>query len=310
MQTKPLLICVVGPTAIGKTSMAIKLAQGFNTEVISADSRQFYKEMSIGTAVPTLEELEAIPHHFIKNKSIFEDYSVGDFEKDALELLDQKFYSNTFEENFKIMVMVGGSGLYVDTVVKGLDKFPNVPDEIRESLNSELEKFGIEHLQKQLEKVDSTYYDKVDIHNPHRVIRALEVFYASNQPYSSFLNQTPAERNFKTIYIGLTANREVVYDRINQRVDIMISEGLIEEAQKLLPYRDRNALQTVGYRELFEYFDGKITKEAAISEIKKNTRRFAKRQNTWFKKNSEIYWFDYQTKAEEIIDFIKRKNAQ
>ena len=309
MKTKPLLICVVGPTAIGKTSMAIKLAQGFNTEVISADSRQFYKEMSIGTAVPTLDELEAVPHHFIKNKSIFEDYSVGDFEKDALELLDQKFYSNTFEEDFKIMVMVGGSGLYVDAVVKGLDKFPNVPDEIRESLNSELEKFGIEHLQKQLAKVDPAYYDKVDIHNPHRVIRALEVFYASNQPYSSFLNRTPTERSFDTVFIGLSANREVVYDRINKRVDIMISEGLIEEAQKLLPYRDQNALQTVGYRELFDYFDGKTSKEDAISEIKKNTRRFAKRQNTWFKKNSEIHWFDYQAEVEEIIDFIKRKNA-
>lgn len=309
MQTKPLLICVVGPTAIGKTSMAIKLAQGFNTEIISADSRQFYKEMSIGTAVPTLEELEAVPHHFIKNKSIFEDYCVGDFEKDALELLDQKFYSNKLEENFKVMVMVGGSGLYVDAVVKGLDKFPNVPEEIREKLNSELDDFGIEHLQKQLAKVDPAYYNKVDIHNPHRVIRALEVFYASNQPYSSFLNRTPTERSFDTVFIGLSANREVVYDRINKRVDIMISEGLIEEAQKLLLYRDQNALQTVGYRELFDYFDGKTSKEDAISEIKKNTRRFAKRQNTWFKKNSEIHWFDYQAEVEEIIDFIKRKNA-
>lgn len=310
MPKKPLLICVVGPTAIGKTSMAIKLAQGFNTEIISADSRQFYKEMSIGTAVPSAEELNAVPHHFIQTKSILDAYSVGDFEREALRLLTQKFYPEVpGAEVFKTMVMVGGSGLYVDAVVKGLDKFPETPPGIREKLNSELKTHGIEHLQKQLEKVDPLYYSKVDIQNPHRVIRALEVFYASNQPYSSFLNQKPVERNFETLFIGLTADRDMIYARINQRVDQMVADGLIEEAKQLHAYKEKNALQTVGYRELFEYFDGKISKDEAISEIKKNTRRFAKRQNTWFKKNGDIHWFDYDVNADEIIAFIKRKNA-
>ena len=310
MPRKPLLICVVGPTGIGKTSLAIKLARAFETEIVSSDSRQFYKEMSIGTAVPSAEELDTVPHHFIQNKSIFEDYSVGDFERDALSLLTQKFYPHDEKTpSFKSVVMVGGSGLYVDAVVKGLDKFPETTPEIREKLNLELETHGIEYLQNKLEKVDPLYYSKVDIQNPHRLIRALEVFYASNKPYSSFLNQNPIEREFKTIFIGLTADREMIYDRINQRVDEMIANGLIEEARQLHYHREKNALQTVGYRELFEFFEGKISKEEAISEIKKNTRRFAKRQKTWFKKNKDINWFDYETEAKEIASFIKRKNA-
>lgn len=310
MSKEKLLICVIGPTAIGKTSMAIKLAQAFDTEILSADSRQFYKEMTIGTAVPSIEELATVPHHFIQNKSIFDDYNVGDFERDALSLIESKFHpQNSNTNNFESLVMVGGSGLYVDAVVKGLDKFPVVPNEIRENLNIELDAKGIEYLQKQLEQVDPIYFSKVDIQNPHRLIRALEVFYASNKPYSSFLNQKPTERNFDTIFIGLTAEREIIYDRINQRVDLMIANGLIEEAQKLYEYKDKNALQTVGYRELFRFFDGEISKEEAISEIKKNSRRFAKRQNTWFKKNAETQWFDYKTDVSEIITYIKRKNA-
>ncbi len=310
MTKKPLLICVVGPTAIGKTAMSIKLAKAFGTEILSADSRQFFKEMSIGTAVPSADELAAVPHHFIQTKSIFEDYSVGDFEREALNLLDLKFHSESIENPaLHSMVMVGGSGLYVDAVIKGLDTFPNVPREIREKLNSELEIHGIEFLQRKLEQVDPIYYSKVDFQNPHRIIRALEVFYSSGQPYSSFLNQGPNERNFETIIIGLTAEREKIYDRINSRVDIMLADGLIEEAKRLYEYREKNALQTVGYRELFEFFDGKISKEEAISEIKKNTRRFAKRQQTWFKKNPDIHWFNYNTNADEIVAFIKRKNA-
>lgn len=310
MPKKPLLICVVGPTAIGKTSMAIKLAQAFDTEILSADSRQFFKEMSIGTAVPSIDELAAVPHHFIQTRSIFEDYSVGDFERDALSLLELKFHPKEPDKSsFQSMIMVGGSGLYVDAVVKGLDKFPEASPEIREKLNLELKIDGIEYLQKKLEKVDPLYYSKVDIHNPHRLIRALEVFYASNKPYSSFLNQKPSERNFETIFIGITAEREIIYDRINQRVDLMIADGLIEEARGLYDHKEKNALQTVGYRELFEFFDGEISKEKAISEIKKNTRRFAKRQKTWFKKNSNIHWFDYETEATEIVSFINRKNA-
>ncbi|WP_313111091.1 tRNA (adenosine(37)-N6)-dimethylallyltransferase MiaA [Aequorivita sediminis] len=299
----PLLICVVGPTAIGKTAMAIKLAQAFSAEIISADSRQFFKEMFIGTAVPSHEELAAVPHHFIQNKSIFEDYSVGDFEREAIAFLDEYFtYKN-------IAIMVGGSGLYVDAVVNGLDHFPEVPAEVREKLNSELDENGIEHLQRELKKTDAIYYEKVDINNPHRLIRALEIYRFTEKPYSSFLKKDTIKRNFDTIIIGLEAEREIVYDRINLRVDNMISEGLIEEAQQLFKHKDRNALQTVGYRELFEYFENNLSKEEAISEIKKNTRRFAKRQKTWFKKNKDIHWFDYKTDAIEIINFINEKNA-
>lgn len=300
---KPLLICVVGATAIGKTSLAIKLAKAFSTEIISADSRQFFKEMSIGTAVPSEKELSAAPHHFIQNKSIFDEYSVGDFERDAIAFL------NTYFKKNNLLVMVGGSGLYVDAVVKGLDTFPEVPSEIREQLNFELNEKGIETLQDELKKTDATYFEKVDLQNPHRLIRALEIYRATGKPYSSFLNKETINRDFETLFIGLSAERETVYNRINHRVDQMIEAGLIDEAKSLLPHKEKNALQTVGYRELFEYFDEKISKEDAISEIKKNTRRFAKRQNTWFKKNEHIHWFNYQTDASSIIDFINEKNA-
>jgi tRNA dimethylallyltransferase len=301
--SKPLLICVVGPTAIGKTALAIKLAQAFSTEIISADSRQFFKEMNIGTAVPSEEELEAAPHHFIQNKSIFEDYSVGDFEREAVEFLKDYFEKNP------VAVMVGGSGLYVDAVVKGLDIFPEVPSEIRQNLNSELNEKGVEILQEELKTVDPPYFERVDINNPHRLVRALEIYRATGKPYSSFLKKENIVRDFETIFIGLTAERERIYERINQRVDLMIEAGLIEEAKSLLPSKDKNALQTVGYRELFEFFDGTISKEEAIFEIKKNTRRFSKRQNTWFKKNEAINWFNYDTDAATIINFIKVKNA-
>lgn len=297
------LICVVGPTAIGKTALAIKLANAFSTEIISADSRQFYKEMSIGTAVPSIEELMAVPHHFIQNISIFNDYSVGDFERDALVCLENIFKNNS------VAVMVGGSGLYVDAVVKGLDKFPEVSLDIRNQLNIELDENGIESLQEELKQKDPTYFEKVDIHNPHRLIRALEICRGSGKTYSSFLKQEITKRNFETIFIGLIAEREIIYDRINQRVDKMIKNGLLEEAKNLYPDMELNALQTVGYRELFDFFDEKITKDEAISEIKKNTRRFSKRQKTWFKKNESIHWFDYLTDFETIRDFIKEKNA-
>lgn len=300
---KPLLICVVGATAIGKTSLAVKLAQAFSTEIISADSRQFFKEMTIGTAVPSKQELSAAPHHFIQNKSIFEAYSVGDFERDAIALLE-----NLFKKN-QIVIMVGGSGLYVDAVVKGLDNFPKVPSDIREQLNLELNEKGLEALQNELRNADPIYFEKVDIQNPHRVIRALEIYRATGKPYSSFLKQENIQRDFNTLFIGLTINREIIYERINHRVDTMIEEGLIDEAKSLLQYKEENALQTVGYRELFEYFEGKISLEEAILEIKKNTRRFAKRQNTWFKKNEAIHWFDYDTEVSEIINFINEKNA-
>jgi len=300
---KPTLICVVGPTAIGKTALAIKIANHFSTEIISADSRQFYKEMNIGTAVPSSEELAIVPHHFIQHKSIFETYTVGDFEREALEKLEALFTET------EIAVMAGGSGLYIDAVVKGLDNFPEVNPKVREDLNNILDSDGIITLQNELKIVDPKQYKNIDHNNPRRVIRALEIYRETGRPYSSFLRNKDAERSFNTIYIGLTAERAVIYDRINQRVDMMIAEGLVDEAKKLYRHKNLNALQTVGYRELFNYFDGKITVEEAISEIKKNTRRFAKRQLTWFRKNEQIIWFDYNTPSEKILTKMNAKNA-
>ncbi len=298
MLTNKLLICVVGPTAIGKTSLAIAIAKTFSTEVISADSRQFYKEMSIGTATPSKEELEVVKHHFIQNRSIFDDYSVGDFERDALKQLDKLF------EIHHILILVGGSGLYIDALIKGLDKFPDFSHEIRQQLNIEFQTNGIENLQKELKEKDPEYYKKVDLQNQYRIIRALEVCRTSGLPYSSFLNSNKEKRNFNTMYIGLTAERETIYDRINKRVDSMIEAGLINEAKKLYQHKGLNALQTVGYKEIFSYFEGNLSKEQAIKEIKKNTRRFAKRQSTWFRKNEAIKWFDYKTKSTKIIKYI------
>jgi tRNA dimethylallyltransferase len=303
ISAKPLLICVVGPTAIGKTALSIEIAKAFSTEIISADSRQFYREMKIGTAVPSAEELAAVPHHFIQNKSIFGSFNVGDFEKEALLKLEQLF------DKYPVAVMVGGSGLYIDAVVKGLDSFPEVSSEVRLKLNEELLSNGIEALQKELEEIDPVYFQKADVQNPHRVIRALEVFRSSGKPYTSFLKNKASNRPFETQFVGLSADREVVYNRINKRVDLMVASGLLEEVESLKENKDLNALQTVGYKELFQFFDGEITKEESIEEIKKNTRRFAKRQGTWFRKNEKISWFDYTTKASDIIHAIKIKNA-
>jgi len=292
---KRLLLTVVGPTAIGKTRLAIALAQHFGTEIISCDSRQFFREMRIGTAVPTAEEQALIKHHFIQHKSIFEPYSVGDFERDTLTLLHNLF--ETHEE----VVMVGGSGLYVKAVIDGLDDFPTVDEHIRETLNAAYQSEGIGVLQTQLKELDPQHYAKVDTQNPYRMIRALEVCIATGKPYSSFLQQKNVSRDFETLQIGLTADKEIVYQRINDRVEQMLAEGLLIETQQLLPYKQLNALQTVGYRELFDFWEGKHSLLFAIEEIKKNTRRFAKRQYTWFNRDERIQWFDYQTPIEEII---------
>lgn len=300
MKTSNLLITIVGPTAIGKTALSIRLAQHFNTEIISCDSRQFFKEMAIGTAVPSKEELQAAPHHFIQNRSIFDAYNVGDFERDALKKLDELFKTKN------VVIMVGGSGLYVDAVLKGLDHFPQVAPEIRETLNAQLKTNGLKHLQEQLKELDLETYETIALENPQRVIRALEVCIGSGKAYSHFKNKPKAPRNFKAIKIGLQADRPVIYSRINQRVDLMIREGLIEEAREVYPHKQLNALQTVGYRELFSFFDGKISKEFAIQEIKKNTRRFAKRQLTWFRKDETIRWFDYTTSFESLAASLKK----
>ena len=298
---KKILISVVGPTGIGKTSLAIKLAQHFKTEVLSADSRQFYKEMSIGTAVPTLDELNAVPHHFIQHKSILDDYSVGDFERDAMDQLELLFKKKD------VVLLVGGSGLYIDAVLKGLDEFPQIDPRVRQDLNKKLEAEGLEALQKQLKELDKVQYKKMDVDNPHRLIRALEVCIGTGKPYSSFLSNTKKSRPFTSIIFGLMADREIVYDRINQRVDQMIENGLLEEVKTLKEYRGLNALQTVGYKELFNYIDGGYTLDFAISEIKKNTRRFAKRQGTWFRKNKHIHWINYDSPTNNVIAKVEQQ---
>jgi tRNA dimethylallyltransferase len=295
------LITVIGPTAIGKTALAIEIARHFNCDIISADSRQFFQEMAIGTAVPSKDELAAAKHHFIQNISIFDEYTVGDFEREAIAKLDELYKNNDFA------VMVGGSGLYIDAVLKGFDDFPDIDIAVREKLKEEYEKNGIEYLQQELQRLDPVHYEKVAKENPQRLMRALEVCIGSGKPYSSFLNIKKNSRNFTPIVIGLDADRELMYDRINQRVDIMVDSGLLEEARELYPNKKLNALQTVGYRELFSYFDGEFTKEFAIEEIKKNTRRFAKRQMTWFKRNEGSKWFDFKTPLPEIINYIERE---
>ena len=293
------LISVVGPTAIGKTSIAIELARYFKTEIISSDSRQFFSEISIGTAVPSPRELAAAPHHFIQHKSIEEYFSVGEFEREALSRL-----KNLFQRHDEV-IMVGGSGLYSKAVIEGLDDFPDVDPKIRKDLNTRLEQEGISPLQQQLEELDPKYYADVDKNNPHRLIRALEITLSTGKAYSSFRKNKKTVRPFKTIAIGITAEREIIYDRINRRVDLMMENGLLQEAERLFPKRDYNALNTVGYKELFNYFKGEYSLEKAISEIKKNTRRFAKRQLTWFRKDPEVTWFDYKTSPKEIIQFIE-----
>ncbi|EAQ41333.1 tRNA (adenosine(37)-N6)-dimethylallyltransferase MiaA [Polaribacter sp. MED152] len=295
------LITIVGPTAIGKTALSIKLANHFKSDILSCDSRQFFKEMEIGTAVPDQKELAAAKHHFIQDRSIFEPYNVGEFERDALQKLN-----NLFKEN-NTQIMVGGSGLYVDAVLKGLDYFPEVAPTIRVDLTKELEENGISSLQQKLKELDIETYNNIELENPHRVMRALEICIGTNKTYSSFKNKPKAKRNFKSIKIGLTADRALIYDRINQRVDIMINNGLIDEAKRLYEHKDLNALQTVGYRELFNYFDGTFTKDFAISEIKKNTRRFAKRQLTWFKKDPNTIWFDFNESSSKIIATIEEE---
>ncbi|WP_026902997.1 tRNA (adenosine(37)-N6)-dimethylallyltransferase MiaA [Pedobacter glucosidilyticus] len=300
MNKPKVLIVIAGPTAIGKTALAIKIAQHFNTEILSADSRQFFKEMSIGTAKPTNEELKAATHHFINSHSIQEQVSVGSYEKEALELLNQLFKSHD------VLVMVGGSGLYINAVLQGFDKLPPVKNEVRENLNDRLIKEGISPLQQELQAVDPTYYAEVDIHNPQRIIRALEVYHTTGKAFSSFRSGIKKERPFKSITIGLDMPREELYTKINTRVDLMVAQGLVDEVKALQDYKHLNSLNTVGYSEIFEYLEDKITLQQAIEAIKQNTRRFAKRQLTWFRKTENIHWFNPEEER-EIISFIEKE---
>ena len=292
------LISILGPTAIGKTKLAIELAEKYSTEIISADSRQFYREMSVGTAKPSINELNSAKHHLINNKSVIDDYSIGDFEQDAI-----KHISNIHSRS-NIAILVGGSGLYLDVINYGLDQIPEIEKNIRNSLNNDFESKGLIYLQNELKKVDLITYNNIDLNNHRRIIRALEVTISSGKPYSSYLNKKNINRGFKIIEIGINAEREVVYQKINNRVDDMIKKGLIDEVKKLIKYKHLNSLNTIGYKEIFRYLNGDINLEFAINEIKKNSRRFAKRQITWFKSNNNIIWFNQNYKINNIIEVI------
>jgi tRNA dimethylallyltransferase len=284
--TTPTLIVIAGPTASGKTAAAIQLAQHFNTVVVSADSRQFFREMSIGTAKPTAEELAAAPHYFINSHSITESFSVGDFERECLVLLEELF------QKHQVVILAGGSGLYIKAICEGFDELPTADPAIRERLNNELSEKGLPALQERLKLVDPVYYNEVDINNPQRVIRAIEVYESSGRTFSSYRTAKTNKRTFTIIKLGLDMPREVLYGRINRRVDLMVADGLVAEVEGLLPYRHLNALNTVGYSEVFNYLDGNTDLPTAISMIKQNTRRFAKRQMTWFRKDEGIVWVD------------------
>ena len=303
MTSNKYLIVLAGPTAVGKTKVAIKVAQHYQTEIISADSRQFYKEMAIGTAKPTKVEITQAPHHFINSLSINDPYSVGDFEKDAQEKLSQLF------ENHDVVVMTGGSGLFIKAVCEGLDVFPDVPVEIRKEVNDLFKNEGIDALKEELKNSDPEYFEKVDQNNPMRLIRAIEVCRASGKPFSSFQNEKKAVRFYQPIYINLLMEREILYDRINRRVDQMIAFGLENEAKELFPLRHLASLQTVGYKEFFDYFDNKITKQKAIDLIKRNSRRYAKRQMTWLRKDEHWKTF-HPHQIQEIIKYLEDNTKQ
>jgi len=280
------LLCVVGPTAIGKTAAGIALARYLDTEILSADSRQFYREMNIGTAKPSPQELAAVPHHFINSHSLTDVYSAGDFERDALRLLSELFADR------EVVLLVGGSGLFVDAVCRGLDHLPQPLPGVRDRLNSLYEQEGLHCLQERLKAVDPVYFREVDIHNPQRIIRALEVYESTGKPFSSYRRQQLQERPFRVRKIGLNMDRQQLYRRIDARVDAMMEAGLLDEVTALLPYRDLSPLQSVGYAELFDSLDGRYTLDEAVARIKQNTRRYAKRQLTWFRKDAVTAWYE------------------
>ncbi len=294
------LIVLTGPTGVGKTKAGIEIARYFRTEIVSADSRQIFKEMSIGTAVPDKTELQAVPHHFIQTHSIHENYNASKYETEAILLLDKLFKS------FNIVLLLGGSMLYIDAICKGIDMMPDADPLIRKSLKDKFEKGGLEGLRLQLKQLDPEYYKTVDLKNPNRIIHALEISILTGKPYSSFRSNPAKTRPFNIIKIGLNCERELLHQRINNRVDDMLAHGLEVEARRLYPLKHLNALNTVGYREWFEYFDGKITKEKAIELIKRNSRRYARKQITWFRNDPDMSWFE-PGNTQQIISFIENQ---
>ncbi|GEO22992.1 tRNA dimethylallyltransferase 1 [Cyclobacterium qasimii] len=291
---------IAGPTAVGKTDLCINLAKKFNTVIISSDSRQFFQEINIGTAKPSEKELAMVPHYFIGNKSIHDPYDVKRYESEALGCINSLFKEKD------LLILTGGSGMYTDAIVEGLDQMPKIASGIREELNAVYAKEGITHLQEMLIKLDPDYFAVVDKQNPQRLIRALEVCLGTGLPFSSYRVKKKVVRPFKTVKIALNRDREELYERIDRRMDNMIQEGLFEEASEMYPYRDLNALNTVGYKEIFAYLDGAYDKEEAIRLLKRNSRRYAKRQVTWLNKDKTYHWFH----PDEINDMLDLINAQ
>ena len=298
---KKKLITISGQTASGKTNLSIRLAQDLNCSIISCDSRQFYKEMSIGTAVPSKLELSKANHYFIHHKSVKDNYTVGNFQNDALKLIENLFKKDDY------IILTGGSGMYMDAIVNGIDKFPKIKLGVRELLNEKHNSGGILFLKNKLKELDPEYHDIVDVNNHRRLIRALEVCISTGKPYSSFLNKKNKKYDFESVNFGIKVDRELLYKKINYRVDKMITDGLIKEAKTLLNFKDLNPLNTVGYKELFEHFKGNITKSQAIEKIKQNTRRYAKRQMTWLK-NKNLVWIENNVEIDEIKRFINSNN--
>jgi tRNA dimethylallyltransferase len=297
MNSTKRVIIIVGPTAIGKTALSIDIAKRLNTEIISCDSRQFYKELLIGAAPPSSKELAQVKHHFIHNLSVTNDYNAGVFELDAMAKIEQ------LHKKKDTIIIVGGSGLYINAICKGFDNIPEIPDNIRKELNNQFRQKGITWLQDEVKKIDSISFESCDTQNPQRLLRALEVYKATGDTLSSFKSETAKIRPFKIIKIGLTIDRALLYERIDARIDKMIENGLLEEVESLLPFQNKNALQTVGYKEIFSFYNNECTLEEAIANIKQNTRRFAKRQLTWFRKDKDIKWFELH-KLDEINKFI------
>lgn len=298
---KKKLITISGQTASGKTNLSIRLAQNLKCSIISCDSRQFYKEMSIGTAVPSKLELSKANHYFIHHKSVKDNYTVGDFQNDALKLIENLFKKDDF------IILTGGSGMYMDSIVNGIDTFPKIKLGVRELLNEKYNSKGVLFLKNKLKELDPEYHDIVDVNNHRRLIRALEVCISTGKPYSSFLNKKNKKYDFESINFCIKVDRELLYKKINYRVDKMISDGLIKEAKTLLKFKDLNSLNTVGYKELFEHFKGNLTKSQAIEKIKQNTRRYAKRQMTWLK-NKNLIWIENNIEIDEIKRFINSNN--
>jgi len=295
------LITISGPTASGKTDFSIRLATYLECSIISCDSRQFYKEMSIGTAVPTKSELSKIKHYCIQHKSIFDNYNVGDFRDEALELMNKLFQNNDY------VILTGGSGLYMDSIIKGIDFFPEINKIVREELNYNFNLKGIKYLQDQLSKLDPIYFSIVDKNNHRRLIRALELCISSGKPYSSFLNKRQNDYDFNIESFAIRTKRDVLYKKINARVDKMIEAGLIDEVKKLFKHKNLNPLNTVGYKEIFEFIEKKVCLEQSIEKIKQNTRRYAKKQLTWLK-NKDYKWIDIDINLEEFIKMINSNN--